>query len=367
MAYFYNKINICLMNEIQAENYSVFFAENGFKKLTQILAGGGYSKIFILTDTNTTEYCLPYFLQRLETTLSFEIVEIEDGEINKTIETCFEVWSVLSEYEADRKAVFISLGGGVVTDLGGFVAATYKRGIDFISVPTTLLAMVDASVGGKTGVDLGGLKNQVGLFVNPQMVLVDVNFLETLPGNEMRSGLAEMYKHGLIADISYWNQLKDLSNFTTADLELLIYHSINLKNEIVLQDPKEKNERKKLNFGHTLGHAIETYHLNNDVLPTLLHGEAVAIGMILEANISLQKGYISDLFYNEIKLVLHNVFSQIQLSEKDIEECLRLLVHDKKNELGCVNFTLLEENGRAVINQEVSTESIINAFADYLS
>lgn len=354
------------MNEIQAENYSVFFAEHGFQNLSQILANGGYSKIFILTDSNTTEYCLPYFLQRLETTLAFEIIEIEDGEVNKTIETCFEVWSVLSEYEADRKAIFISLGGGVVTDLGGFVAATYKRGIDFISVPTTLLAMVDASVGGKTGVDLGGLKNQVGLFANPQMVLVDANFLETLPGNEMRSGLAEMYKHGLIADISYWNQLKDLSNFTTNDLELLIYHSVQLKNEIVLQDPKEKNIRKKLNFGHTLGHAIESYHLNNDELPTLLHGEAVAIGMILESNLSLQKGYISELFYNEIKTVLNAVFPQILLSEKDIEACLQLLVHDKKNELGCVNFTLIKENGVAVINEEVTTEMIINAFTDYL-
>lgn len=355
------------MNEIQAENYSIFFSENGFEKLNQILVTNGYSKIFILTDSNTTEYCLPYFLQRLETNLLFEIIEIEDGETNKTIETCFEVWSVLSEYEADRKALFISLGGGVVTDLGGFVAATYKRGIDFVSIPTTLLAMVDASVGGKTGVDLGGLKNQIGLFANPQMVLVDVNFLETLPGNEMRSGLAEMYKHGLIADISYWNQLKDLSNFTTNDLELLIYHSITIKNNIVLEDPKEKNVRKKLNFGHTLGHAIESYHLNNDEIPTLLHGEAVAIGMILESNLSKQKGYISDIFYNEIVSILNDVFPKIQLSEKDIEECLRLLVHDKKNESGCVNFTLIKENGEAIINQEVLTEMIINAFAEYLS
>lgn len=367
MTYFYTKINTCSMNEIQAENYSVFFAEDGFKNLNQIIAKNGYSKIFILTDSNTTEYCLPYFLQRLETDLTFEIIEIEDGEVNKTIETCFEVWSVLSEYEADRKCIFISLGGGVVTDLGGFVASTYKRGVDFISVPTTLLAMVDASIGGKTGVDLGGLKNQVGLFANPQMVLVDVNFLETLPGNEMRSGLAEMYKHGLIADISYWNRLKKLSDFTTNDLELLMYHSICLKNDIVLQDPKEKNIRKKLNFGHTLGHAIETYHLNNDDLSTLLHGEAVAVGMILESNLSLQKGYISEMFYNEIKSVLNDIFPKIQLTEKDIEECIRLLAHDKKNELGCINFTLIKENGEAVVNEEVSTEMIINSFTEYLS
>lgn len=355
------------MNEIQADTYNIYFGANGFKNLSSTLVTGNYSKIFILTDTNTTEYCLPYFLQNLETTLPFEIIEIEDGEVNKNLETCLEVWSVLSEFEADRKCVFISLGGGVVTDLGGFVAATYKRGVDFISIPTTLLAMVDASVGGKTGVDLGGLKNQVGVFANPKMVLIDVNFLETLPGNEMRSGLAEMFKHGLIADISYWNQLKDLSNFTTNDLELLIYHSIQLKNNIVLLDPKEKNIRKKLNFGHTLGHAIETYHLNNEDTTTLLHGEAVAVGMILEANISLQKQYISEMFYNEIKQVLNAIFPVIELSEKDIEACLLLLVHDKKNELGCINFTLIKENGEAIINQEVSTEMIINAFTDYLS
>lgn len=355
------------MKEIQANNYSVFFAEAGFKNLNEKIALGNYSKIFILTDTNTTEYCLNYFLQRLETELSFEIIEIEDGEINKTMETCFEVWSVLSEYEADRKCLFISLGGGVVTDLGGFVASTYKRGVHFVSVPTTLLAMVDASVGGKTGVDLGGLKNQVGLFADPQMVLVDVTFLETLPSNEMRSGLAEMLKHGLIDDISYWNLLKDLSNFTTNDLELLIYHSISIKNKIVLADPLENNVRKKLNFGHTLGHAIESYFLKNDSLPTLLHGEAVAIGMVLESHISFQKNYISKAFYLEIKEIIVSIFNKIQLSKKDIEICLSLLIHDKKNESGRVNFTLIKENGNAVINEAVSPEMISNAFNDYLN
>jgi len=355
------------MNRIQADNYSVFFGDDGFDNMNKHIAENKYSKIFILTDSNTTEHCLPYFLQRLATELSFEIIEIEPGEINKNMDTCFEVWSVLSEYQADRKCLFISLGGGVVTDLGGFVASTYKRGVDFISVPTTLLAMVDASVGGKTGVDLRGLKNQIGLFANPQLVLVDVNFLETLHGSEMRSGLAEMYKHGLIADISYWNQLKDLSNFTIDDLELLIYHSITLKNDLVLSDPNEKNNRKKLNFGHTLGHALETYHLNKDNLPHLLHGEAVAVGMILEANLSLQKGYISELFFNEIKEILNGIFPVIELSELDIEACLELLIHDKKNEQGAINFTLIKEKGTAVINQEVTNEMIIQAFIDYLS
>lgn len=355
------------MNEIQSNNYNIYFAESGFENLKELLVKGNYSKIFILTDTNTSEYCIPYFLPRLETTLAFEIIEIEDGEVNKTIETCFEVWSVLSEYEADRKCVFISLGGGVVTDLGGFVASTYKRGVDFISIPTTLLSMVDASVGGKTGVDLGGLKNQVGLFSDPKMVIIDVNFLETLPGNEMRSGLAEMLKHGLIADISYWNQLKDLSNFTTDDLELLIYHSISIKNNIVLADPFEKGERKKLNFGHTLGHALESYFLNNEKLPTLLHGEAIAVGMILESHLSYQKQYISEGFYTEIKKAILSIFSKIELNQEDIDNCMSLLIHDKKNEAGRVNFTLIKENGTAVIDEEVTKEMIVKIFIDYLS
>ena len=261
----------------------------------------------------------------------------------------------------------INIGGGMITDLGGFVAATYKRGIDFVNIPTSLLAMVDASVGGKNGVNLESLKNMVGTFTQPQMVIVDVDYLASLPGNQMRSGLAEMFKHGLIADLSYWNKLKDLSELTTNDLELLIYHSVSVKNEIVKQDPEEKNVRKLLNFGHTLGHVIESYSLKSSNINPLLHGEAVAIGMILEAYISYKKGLLTKSSYLEIKETLNLMYQSIVFNENDIELCTSLLIHDKKNENGTIMFTLLQEIGQGIINQSVESELIKEAFNDYSS
>ena len=216
----------------------------------------------------------------------FEIIEIEDGEINKNFETCSGVWNALSELGADRKSLLINLGGGVVTDLGGFVASTFKRGIRYINVPTTLLSMVDASVGGKTGVDLGNLKNQIGVINQPEMVLIISSFLKTLPKDEMRSGLAEILKHGLISSEEYWNKANALSELTLEDLDDLIEESVEIKKEVVTQDPFEKNIRKTLNYGHTLGHAIESYCLTSKSREKLLHGEAVAIGMILATYIS---------------------------------------------------------------------------------
>jgi 3-dehydroquinate synthase len=275
------------MQTIQANNYPVHFNEKGYEALNLHLKETKYSNLFIITDSNTNNYCLHKFLPYLETDLTIEIIEFEAGEINKNIDTCIEIWKVLTELGADRKSLVINLGGGVVTDLGGFVASTFKRGVDFIHIPTTLLSMVDASVGGKTGVDLGNLKNQIGVINIPLMVLIDTQYLETVPQNEMRSGLAEMLKHGLIFDKNYWEQFLDISTIDFSDLDQLIHRSVAIKNEIVMQDPTEKNIRKALNFGHTLGHAIESYFLENDNKTTLLHGEAIAIGMIVESHISL--------------------------------------------------------------------------------
>ncbi|GAL65017.1 3-dehydroquinate synthase [Algibacter lectus] len=224
----------------------------------------------------------------METTAVIEIMEIESGEINKTIDTCVGVWNTLSELDADRKSLLINIGGGVITDLGGFVACTFKRGIAYINVPTTLLSMVDASVGGKTGVDLGHLKNQVGVISNPDLVLIDTNYLNTLEVNQMRSGLAEMLKHGLITGDSYWSKFEDLSKLSLDDLDGLIYESVIIKKNVVEEDPFENGLRKTLNFGHTLGHAIESYFLSNPNKTTLLHGEAVVVGMILACYISTE-------------------------------------------------------------------------------
>lgn len=352
--------------QIQAADYIIGFGVDYYSTLSQLINDKKYSKVVLLVDENTAQHCLNYVMQWLAVDIPFEIIEIEQGEENKTIETCTAVWETLVDMNVDRKALLINVGGGMVCDLGGFVASTYKRGIDFVNIPTSLLAMVDASVGTKTGVNLGGLKNMVGSFSQPQMVLIDTAFLETLPGNQMRSGLAEMFKHGLIADASYWNQLKNLGELTTEDLLLLIYHSVSIKNEIVLQDPFEVNVRKLLNFGHTLGHVIETYSHSGKGIQPLLHGEAIAIGMILEAFISYKKDLLTKNSYLEIKETLNLMFESIVFTENDIEICTHLLIHDKKNVNGIVQFTLLSDIGKGVINEVVESELITEAFNDYL-
>jgi 3-dehydroquinate synthase len=353
------------MQPILANNYSIYFNDNGYEQLNKVLSDTKYSSIFILTDENTNEYCLPKLLPNLETEVAIEIIEIEAGESIKNISTCAEVWSILSDLGADRKSVIINLGGGVITDLGGFVASTYKRGIDFINIPTTLLGMVDASIGGKNGVDLGNLKNQIGTINVPKLLVIDSSFLETLSQKEMKSGLAEMLKHGLIYDKKYWEQFLDLSQIDFADFDSLIYRSVEIKNEIVKQDPTENGIRKALNFGHTLGHAIESYFLETE--KPLLHGEAIAIGMILESYIAKEKNLLSIEAYLQIKTVLKNIYETVIIEENDIESIINLLIHDKKNEYGKVQFALIEEIGKTTLNQSVDNEIIVRSFNDYKS
>ena len=355
------------MQTIKANSYSIFFNEEGYLYLSSILKSTHYSKIFVLVDENTSEYCLPTFLANLATDIEIEIIEIENGEEHKNIETCLQLWHSLTETGGDRKSILINLGGGVVSDLGGFVACTFKRGIDFINVPTTLLSMVDASIGGKNGVDLGQLKNQIGIIREPKAVIVISSFLETLSQLEMRSGLAEMLKHGLIYDKNYWNKFKDLSALNTEDLEMLIHQSIEIKNKIVSEDLTENGIRKSLNFGHTLGHAIESYFLENESKTKLLHGEAVAVGMILESYISLEKNLLTNEEYQEIKNVIIDIFEIIDFDKNDIEKIIELLIYDKKNEFGKIQFALLDGIGKIKINEEADNAIIIKAFEDYKS
>ncbi|UPS90978.1 MULTISPECIES: 3-dehydroquinate synthase [unclassified Bizionia] len=350
------------MKSIHTETYPIHFNSNCYIALNTHLKQTNYSLIFILVDENTHNFCLTKFLQQVETTCTIEIIEIESGEEHKTIETCVGVWNVLSELGADRKSLIINLGGGVVTDLGGFVASTFKRGIHYINVPTSLLAMVDASVGGKTGVDLGHLKNQIGVINSGEMVLIDTSFLETLPENQMRSGLAEMLKHGLIYSRDYWNK------FTTTDrlnYNDLIYESVIIKNEIVTQDPLEENLRKTLNYGHTLGHAIESYFLSHPEKEALLHGEAVAIGMVLANYISTELTGFSKVENDKIKTVIKTIFGEVTVLPSDYEAIIELLKYDKKNEHGNINFVLLEDMGKTKINCLVSNAIIVDAFEYY--
>ena len=353
------------MQTITANNYNVCFDSKGYKTLAEMLKPSHYSKIFILVDENTSQYCLPHLLNNLATEIEIEIIELEVGEIHKNIATCTEVWGALSELGGDRKSILINLGGGVISDLGGFVACTFKRGIDFINIPTTLLSMVDASIGGKNGVDLGNLKNQIGIIREPKAVIVDTQFLNTLPQNEMRSGLAEMLKHGLIFDKKYWDKFKELKNLNTDNLNELIHQSIQIKNTIVCEDLTENGIRKSLNFGHTLGHAIESYFLENKKKTSLLHGEAIAVGMILESFISREKELLTNEEYQEIKYIINDIFERIEFNENDINQIIELLIYDKKNEFGKVQFALLDGIGKIKINQEADNKLIFKAFEDY--
>ena len=351
------------MNSIIADTYAVHFNDIAYKALNQHLQLKNYSKIFILVDENTHQYCLPNFMAEISGDYIFEIIEIESGEINKNIETCTQVWEVLSELDADRKSLMINLGGGVITDLGGFVASAFKRGIDFINVPTTLLSMVDASVGGKTGVDLGSLKNQIGVINQPQMVLVISSFLRTLEERQLDSGFAEMLKHGLIKDQKYWNELKLVSDFNT--LDEFIYDSVIIKNNVVIKDPTEQSIRKILNFGHTLGHAIESYFLESDQHKTLLHGEAIAVGMILEAYLATKLTGLTTNELTDIKKTFLGRYKKVSFSPDDIKNILSLLKFDKKNSHGNINYVLLKRIGECEIDVQVPEEMYQDAFTYY--
>ncbi|MFD2550927.1 3-dehydroquinate synthase [Bizionia sediminis] len=350
------------MQSIESDKQIIHFNSNGYKKLNTLLAQKQYSIVFVLVDENTHEACLSPFLQLVETTSNIEIIEIESGEAQKNIETCAGIWNALTELNADKKSVLINLGGGVITDIGGFVASTFKRGMDYINVPTSLLAMVDAAIGGKTGVDLGHLKNQIGVINNSEMVLIDTRFLDTLEPNQLRSGLAEMLKHGLIYDREYWLKL---TTEPVVDFQLPVYESVVIKQRIVEQDPSEQHLRKTLNFGHTLGHAIESYFLSNPNKPSLLHGEAIAIGMVLACFISTKLTNFPIQDCQHIKEVIKSIYGHVTINTSEYPAIINLLKYDKKNTHGNINFVLLEAIGTPRVDCQVSNSLIEDAFNYY--
>ena len=315
-----------------------------------------WSSIFILVDTNTHENCLPLFLNSVNFDDNVEILEIEAGEKSKDIEIATGLWMTLSELNADRKSLIINLGGGVVCDLGAWVAANYKRGIDFIHVPTTLLAMIDASIGGKTGIDMGGIKNLVGSFSLPHSVLNHPPFLNTLVDKEWYSGFAEMIKHGLIDDNQLWNKVKSISPKDHDEVKNLIQETATIKINVVKADFKEKGDRKKLNFGHTIGHAIEAISIERDEI--LSHGHCVAIGMVLATLISHKKGVLDD---SEMKLINDYILKLYTIPNWLIEESDRLIEKvqkDKKNIGDVILMVLLTSIGEAIIDVEVEKDMI---------
>jgi 3-dehydroquinate synthase len=360
------------MTEIKANNYSVFVSKDCAKEINHFLKinKDKYSKIFILVDENSLQYCYPQLVANVPALVDAEIIEIESGEENKNIEVCVQVWSTLSEYSADRQSLFVNIGGGVISDMGGFIASTFKRGIGFINIPTTLLSQVDASVGGKLGIDLNHLKNEIGVFNNPLAVFVDSTFLATLDKRQVISGFAEMIKHALIADADYWKQIKQVDFSNLENLSKLIDTSIKIKNKVVLADPFEKNIRKTLNFGHTIGHAIETYFLEQEKQTHLLHGEAIAIGMICEAYLSNKLSGLSNKDLKEITRFILSVYKPVKIKSSIVSRLLELMQHDKKNEQGKLNFSLLSNIGKCEINIGATTDLIeesLNYYSEQLS
>ena len=342
---------------------NVLFESIGWEKLFATIKAKSYSSIYVLVDTNTKTHCLAQFERHFSQ--DYTLLIMDAGETNKQLATCTSLWQSLSDQKADRNALMINVGGGVVTDLGGFVACTYKRGIDFVNIPTSLLAMVDASVGGKTGVDFQGLKNQIGIIREPELVIIDNCFLETLPHDELRSGFAEMLKHGLIADADYFSLLAQKQIDLDDQISDHIRHSVQIKSQVVHQDPFEKGLRKILNYGHTLGHAIETHFLEHPTKKRLLHGEAIAIGMIMEAELSFRTTDLTIDERNQIKDVFSSIYEYVAIDDRDLLAIKELLKHDKKNESNQIRFVLLEQIGKAVIDCLVSEEDIDAAFRFY--
>tara|TARA_R110000850_G_scaffold80862_1_gene173544 strand:+ start:87884 stop:88957 length:1074 start_codon:yes stop_codon:yes gene_type:complete len=353
------------MNILQTNGYTIQFKKEGYEALNQYIAASNPSKIVLLTDENTHAYCQNHFLSKLNSSVKVIITSIPSGETHKNIHTCIDLWNFLSQNNIDRSALMINLGGGVITDIGGFVASTHIRGIQYINIPTTLLSMVDASIGGKTGIDLGLLKNQVGLIINPKMVIVDPFYLNTLPKAEIHSGVAEILKHGLIHSEDYWKLVTKEPIQLNNLIDDIIYESILIKKEIVEKDPGEKGLRKSLNYGHTLGHAIETYSLSGKYLPPLLHGEAVAIGLILETYLSHKIYGFPKQTLSELCASYTEYYEKINFNKEAIDEILPLMKFDKKNKNGNINFVFLEAIGKPLFECRADNNFIYNAFDFY--
>ena len=335
--------------------------KNDIAQLNELISS--HTKIFLLLDENTEKYCLKTIKD-----IDFQDyikIFIPSGEQHKNIETVQFIWSKLIENHADRKSLLINIGGGMVTDIGGFAASCYQRGIDFINIPTTLLGMIDASIGGKTGIDFQGLKNQIGVFSQPLAVVVLFEFLATLPKRELLSGLAEIIKYGFIVDQRF------LEARLLADNSInpaYIVKAIMAKDEITQKDSNEQGLRKILNFGHTIGHALETYLIDNH--KEIRHGEGVALGMVSALYLSEKYCNLDPKWTLYYKYLYAKNFNRFDLNDIPIDKLMEIMRHDKKNEGGDIRFVLIEDIGKPVYDVVVKTEDIIDSITyliDYLN
>lgn len=338
----------------------VIISTNLESEIAEALAECEHDKIFVLTDETTLVKCWPV-VKNYFSLKDAKVITIGATDMHKDLDTMVHVWKSLGEGGASRHSCLINLGGGMVTDLGGFAAATFKRGINFINIPTTLLSMVDASVGGKTGINFGGLKNEIGVFCDSKFVILSTQFLQTLDAENICSGYAEMLKHGLISDERMWAELVsfDLAQPDLKQLQRMVGESVAVKERIVAQDPHEHDIRKALNLGHTFGHAFESWALKRK---PVLHGYAVAYGLIPELWLSVVKtGFPTEKMRQTVNFIKEN-YGSLRITCDDYDELIELMRHDKKNQDGIINFTLLGGIGDIRINQSATIDEIKEAF-----
>ncbi len=313
------------------------------------------SKKIIIVDENTQQECLPKLLNSFDALKGAEIVVLPQGEENKVLEICVQVWESFLDYSVQRNDLVINLGGGVITDMGGFIASVYMRGLDFINIPTTLLAMVDASIGGKTGVNLGNYKNQLGVFSQPVFTICDTVFLQSLDEREIQSGKAEMLKHGLIASEQLFNKLSKEKQLIPSDQ--LISEAMQIKANIVSSDYKEQGERKKLNFGHTVGHSMESLLMAKQIKTS--HGLCVAWGMLVESYLSMECAGLTKEAFQDIATKIRGEYQELPIAPTDFNQLIALMHQDKKNQGSSINFTLLQAIGRAKIDQQLTEHQVL--------
>jgi 3-dehydroquinate synthase len=321
-------------------------------------------KVFVVVDENTQQHCLP-LLQKFDVFERIPVLKIPGGEEHKSLDSVVHVWNFLEENNADRKSLLINLGGGMLSDLCGFASSCFKRGLHFVNIPTTLLSQVDASVGGKTGINFNGLKNEIGVFNQPQTVIIASQFLKTLDKNNFLSGYAEMLKHGLISSKPHWDELLefDLNNIDYTSLSEVIARSVAVKEYFVVNDPTEKNIRKALNLGHTVGHAFESLALQQG--QPILHGFAVAYGLIVELYLSSKKVGFPMEQTSQISKWIIDTYGPFEIAKSDYEALYTKMTKDKKNEAGRINFTLIPEIGKVEINIDCNRELIVEALDYY--
>lgn len=348
---------------LNTERYKIFFEKPELAYLSEFLESQvKIEDVLVFTDENTQKACLPLLMPMLGR-FRVDQICIPAGEAHKNINTVLSVWKEMMDRQIRRNTLVINLGGGVLTDFGGFAASVFKRGLPFIQVPTSLLGMLDASVGSKTGVDFMGHKNMLGTFSDPVAVFVAPKFLETLSADHIRAGMAEAWKHALIDNAGYWNYLKQ---YGMANFDRLIFKSLEIKRKIVSRDPHENGERKKLNFGHTVAHALESWHLQAGEAP-ILHGDAVAAGMIAESYISWKMGKLEKVVFDEIRETLLPLFPHMKLPLEEIPRLMEYMENDKKNTQKGLSFVLLEDIGDAVFNQQVASQVVEDSLAYYMS